>query len=298
MSRVFAATEKALGRTVVIKVLAPELAVTLSAARFKREIQLAARLQHPHIVPLLNAGQAAESLYFTMPLVEGESLRERMSRERPMPIESVARILEEVSSALEYAHSLGVVHRDIKPENVMFFHDQAVVLDFGIGKALTAATDANIRMSGARITQSGMSLGTPTYISPEQAAGDPSLDHRADIYSLGVVAYEMLTGHPPFTGRTPQAVFRAHAEQAPEPIANKRPDVPAPLARIVMKCLEKQPKDRPQDAGEIVRSLRGTPAAGLRAYAGPGPVSRIPIWVPWAIAGVATAAAIALALMR
>ncbi len=298
MSRVFAATEKALGRTVVIKVLSPELAATLSAERFKREIQLAARLQHPHIVPLLNAGQAAGSLYFTMPLIEGESLRERMSRERPMAFDNVARILEEVAGALEYAHAKGVVHRDIKPENVMFFHDQAVVLDFGIGKALTAATDDNIRTSGARITQSGMSLGTPIYISPEQASGDPNLDHRADIYSLGVVAYEMLTGHPPFAGRTPQAVFMAHLEQVPEPVTNRRPDVPDSIARIVMKCLEKQPKDRPHSAADIIGALRGTPTAGLRAFSEPAGPARIPIWVPWAIATVATVVAIVMALRR
>ena len=298
MSRVFAATEKALGRTVVIKVLSPERAATLSAERFKREIRLAAHLQHPHIVPLLHAGQAAGSLYFTMPFVEGESLRERMSRERPMSIENVARILEEVAGALEYAHGEGVVHRDIKPENVMFFHEQAVVLDFGIGKALSAATDESIRTSGARITQSGMSLGTPFYVSPEQGAGDPDLDHRADIYSLGIVAYEMLTGHPPFSGRTPHAVFMAHAEQIPDPIEKKRPDVPEPIARIVMKCLEKKPRDRPHSAGEIVAALRGTPAAGLRVFAKPAPFSRIPIWVPWTIAAVSTATAIAMALFH
>jgi serine/threonine-protein kinase len=294
MSRVFAATERALGRTVVIKVLSPELAVTLSAERFKREIQLAARLQHPHIVPLLNAGAAAESLYFTMPLVEGESLRDRMSRERPMAIDNVIRILAEVAGALEYAHGQGVVHRDMKPENVMFFHDSAVVLDFGIGKALTAASDDNIRASGARITQTGMSLGTPLYISPEQAAGDPELDHRADIYSLGVVAYEMITGHPPFSGRTPQVIFAAHAHEAPVPLTQYRRDAPSHLVKIVMKCLEKQPKNRPQSAAEIVRVLRGTPAAGTSAVN--GPLGRIPGWIPWALAGVATALALVYAL--
>jgi serine/threonine-protein kinase len=292
MSRVFAATERALKRNVVIKVLAPELAATLSAERFKREIQLAARLQHPHIVPLLSTGAAAESLYFTMPLVEGESLRDRMSRQRPMPFEDVSRVLVEVAGALEYAHGQGVVHRDIKPENVMFFHDSAVVLDFGIGKALTAATDDNIRSSGARITQSGMSLGTPIYISPEQAAGDPDLDYRADIYSLGVVAYEMICGHPPFSGRTPQLIFAAHAHETPVAIAQYRRDVPPHLARIVMKCLEKRPGDRPQTAAEIVRTLRGTPAAGMAAVRG----GRVPGWLPWALAGAATLLALFYAL--
>ena len=177
MSRVFAAHETALGRTVVLKVLSPELAETLSAERFKREITLAARLQHPHIVPLLATGQAGDSLFYTMPLIQGESLRERMSRERPMPIETATQVLQELASALAYAHDQGIVHRDIKPENVMFFHGSAVVLDFGIGKALTAATAAQEETKG-RITQRGMSLGTPTYISPGQAVGDPDLDHR------------------------------------------------------------------------------------------------------------------------
>jgi serine/threonine-protein kinase len=295
MSRVFAARELGLNRQVVIKVLSPELAATLSAERFKREIKLAARLQHPHIVPLLNTGQAGTSLYFTMPFVDGESLRERMSRERPMAIENVARILEEVAGALEYAHREGIVHRDIKPENVMFFQDHATVLDFGIGKAVTAATDDNMRSSGARITQSGMSLGTPIYVSPEQAAGDPDLDGRADIYSLGVVAYEMLTGHPPFSGRTPQAVFVAHAETPPPQISDKRANIPAPLAKLVMKCLEKDPAKRPQTAAEIVRVIRGTPAAGLSAITA---TQGIPAWVPWAVAAIATTVAIALALTR
>jgi len=159
MSRVFVATETALRRTVVIKVLAPELAATLSAERFKREIALAARLQHPHIVPLLSAGQAGEHLYYTMPFVDGESLRERMQRERPMAVGDVTRIVREVAGALAYAHEEGVVHRDIKPENVMFFHGQVVVLDFGIGKALMGATTSETEM--LRITQAGMSLGTP-----------------------------------------------------------------------------------------------------------------------------------------
>ena len=290
MSRVFAATETALGRTVVLKVLSPELAATLSAERFKREIGLAARLQHPHIIPLLSTGSAADSLYYTMPLVDGESLRERMARERPMPIEAVTQILVEVASALAYAHEQGVVHRDIKPENVMFFHGSAVVLDFGIGKALTAATHA-AEESGSRITQRGMSLGTPTYISPEQAVGDPELDHRADIYSLGVMAYEMLSGHPPFAGRSAQMVMAAHANQTPEPISKKRGDAPPLLSQIVMKCLAKAPAARPQNAGEIVSALKDPRNSGATSARGSF-FARLPVWLPWAIAALATAAAV------
>ena len=296
MSRVFAARETALGRTVVIKVLSPELVAGMSAERFRREIALAARLQHPNIVPLLTSGQAASSVYYTMPLVDGDSLRERMSRERPMSVENVARILEEVASALDYAHALGIVHRDIKPENVMFFHDKAVVLDFGIGKAISVASVDGDDPAAARITRSGTTLGTPTYIPPEQAAGDPNLDHRADIYSLGVVAYEMLTGHPPFAGRNAAAVMAAHAHQPPEPISARRPGVPAPLARIVMQCLEKSPDRRPQRAAEIVQTLRGGPAAA--AAGDRGGISAIPAWVPWAIAAVATVVAVFMAVRR
>ena len=294
MSRVFLANENALGRKVVIKVLAPELAATLSVERFKREIVLAARLQHPHIVPLLHAGQAAGSLYYTMPWVDGESLRDRMSRERQMRIADVSRILEAVASALGYAHEEGVVHRDMKPENVLFFHGQAVVLDFGIAKALSAA--ATPGDAAGRITQRGMSLGTPTYIAPEQAAGDPDLDHRADIYALGVVTYEMLCGHPPFSGRSPQQVMQAHTNQKPEHIGARRHDTPAELAAVVMRCLEKLPADRPASAMEIAQKAESRPTASTRVMLPGGSALRIPAWVPWAIAALTTLVAIALAV--
>jgi serine/threonine-protein kinase len=294
MSRVFLATERALNRRVVLKVLDPELAATLSAERFKREISLAARLQHPHIVPLLHAGAVDGKLFYTMPFVEGESLRELMVRERPLSVERVTQILVEVAWALDYAHAQGVVHRDIKPENVMLFHGQAVVLDFGIAKAVS---DATSQEGGAapRLTLQGTSLGTPTYIAPEQAAGDPSLDHRADIYSVGAVAYEMLSGHPPFSGKSPQAVMIAHASEAPEPIGRRRPDTPVPLARLVMNCLEKVPGQRPQRAAEIARALRpATPVSGgVR-----GLLERAPWWLPWMTALVATGAALAMAVRR
>jgi serine/threonine-protein kinase len=288
MSRVFVARELALGRQVVIKVLAPELAATLSAERFKREISLAARLQHPNIVPLLSAGQAGTSLYYTMPLVDGESLRERIERERPMSFTSICRILEDVAGALAYAHDEGIVHRDIKPENVMFFHGRAVVLDFGIGKAVTAAQRDE---SDTRITLAGTSLGTPAYIAPEQGAGDPGLDHRADIYALGVVGYEMITGHPPFRGRTPQAIMAAHASESAAPLTSKRAGVPSELARIIHRCLEKDPAQRPQRADEIVGAL-------ARRESTSHPATRrvqIPTWVPWAVAAISTTVALVLA---
>ena len=293
MSRVFVATEDALRRRVVIKVLAPELAATLSAERFKREIALAARLQHPHIVPLLSSGLAGSHLYYTMPFVDGASLRERITRERPMAFDEIVRILEEVARALAYAHEEAVVHRDIKPENVMFFHGQAVVLDFGIGKALISASTSETEL--LRITQVGMSLGTPTYVAPEQGAGDPALDHRADLYALGVVAYEMLTGRPPFAGTSPKQVIEAHARQTPKPLSERRPDVPKPLADIVMRMLAKLPDDRPASGDEIVAALSVNMSP---RHSGGGPVvetlANAPVWVPWAIAGVMTVVALVL----
>ena len=298
MSRVFVATENALRRRVVIKVLAPELAASLSAERFKREISLAARLQHPHIVPLLSAGQAGLHLYYTMPFVEGESLRQRMVRERPMMFDDISTIIEQVAGALGYAHAEGIVHRDIKPENVMFFHGQAVVLDFGIGKALISASTTETEAEIMHITQAGISLGTPTYVAPEQAAGDPALDHRADLYALGVVSYEMITGHPPFAGRSAPAVIQAHANQLPEPLTSRRPDVPKPLAAIVMRTLEKRPSDRPATGEEIVKALAAPTAT---RHSGGGPVieslANAPWWLPWAIAGLTTIVAMALAVL-
>lgn len=296
MSRVFVATERALQRHVVIKVLSPELAKSLSAERFKREIAWAARLQHPLIVPLLSAGVAGTHLYYTMPMVDGESLRERMNRERPVPIADTCRILEDVASALAYAHEEGVVHRDIKPENIMFFHGRAVVLDFGIGKALMDA--ATGETEALRITAAGMSLGTPMYVAPEQARADPTLDHRADLYALGVVAYEMLTGHPPFTGRTAVAVLDAHANRIPEPIELRRPEVPRHVAALVMKCLAKDPAKRPQSGNEIARvlspntSLVEHPTTGTAAF-----LDGLPPWLPWALTGASILAAITFAIL-
>ncbi len=300
MSRVFVARENALKRHVVVKVLSPELAATLSAERFKREIQLAARLQHPHIVPLLTAGQAGPHLYYTMPLVEGESLRERMQRERPMTIADITRIVIEIARSLAYAHREGIAHRDIKPENVMFFHGQAVVLDFGIGKALQRAAEEGAERAtqenAIRITLPGTSLGTPTYVAPEQASGDPDLDHRADLYALGVVAYEMLTGHPPFAARSPQAVMDMHRKATPEPIGPRRPDAPAHLVQVVMRCLEKRPADRPQ-TGDAIADALDPEARARRSGAFARFIARTPPWLPWAIAGASTIAALALAAL-
>jgi hypothetical protein len=249
MSRVYVAEELALGRRVVLKVLAPDLAHVLSAERFEREIRVAARLQHPHIVPLLTAGRAGDTLYYTMPLVEGESLRSRIDQQRELPVAEAARLFREVADALAYAHEQGVVHRDIKPDNVLLSHRHAMVTDFGVARAVSEA------VGGGKLTHTGMAVGTPAYMAPEQAAADPSVDHRADIYALGLVAYEMLAGHPPFNGTTPQALVAAHMTQAPPPLAGARPSVPVDLAAVVHRCLEKRPADRYEDAAELAAAL-------------------------------------------
>lgn len=256
MSRVYVAEETAFGRRVVVKVLGSELTEGISVKRFQREIHLAAGLQHPHIVPLLSAGDAGGFLYYTMPFVEGESLRVRLRREGELPIEHVVRILRDVASALAYAHRHDVVHRDIKPENILLSEGGAVVADFGIAKALTAARpDRRAEPTTTTITQRGMALGTPLYMAPEQAAGDPGSDHRADLYALGAVAYEMLAGRPPFERASAQALMSAHTTEQPEPIEKHRPSTPPGLAALVMRCLEKRPADRPHGAAEVLRSL-------------------------------------------
>jgi serine/threonine protein kinase/tetratricopeptide (TPR) repeat protein len=268
MSRVFVAMETALGRKVVIKVFPPELAAALSIDRFRREIQLAASLQHPHIVPLLSAGQAGDLLYYSMPLVEGESLRARLAREGELPVPEAIRVLRDVVDALSYAHRHGVIHRDIKPDNVLLSgyppRDQgaagayhALVTDFGVAKALD---EAALQSS---LTATGLVLGTPAYMAPEQAAADPHTDQRADIYAVGVLGYEILAGRPPFTGPSPQAVIAAQLTQAPAPLAESRPSVPPALAAVVMRCLEKRPADRWQSATELLHALEAlsTPAA-------------------------------------
>ena len=257
MSRVFVAEEHALERKVVVKVLPPEMAAGVSIERFKREIMLAARLQHPHIVPVLAAGGSAGLPYFTMPFVEGESLRARLDRQGELPVNDAIRMLREIASALAYAHERGIVHRDIKPDNVLLSGGAAMVTDFGVAKAVSASTTTSEGM-----TSLGVALGTPAYMSPEQASADPSIDHRADIYSFGALAYEMLTGHPLFTGRSPQALLAAHATETPEPLTRRRASVNPALATLVMKCLEKRPADRPQSASEIVRALDDIAASG------------------------------------
>jgi serine/threonine-protein kinase len=295
MSRVFLATENRLSRKVVVKVLSPELARSVSAERFEREIQLAAQLQQANIVPLLATGDTDGLPFFTMPFVEGESLRAKMAAHHTFTINECVSILRDVARALSYAHEAGVVHRDIKPDNVLLSHGAAVVTDFGIAKALS---EARRDTAASSLTQTGTSLGSPTYMAPEQIAGDPNVDHRADIYAFGCMGYELLAGEPPFTAETPQRVLAAHLSQKPQPIASKRSDVPRSLAAIIMRCLEKDPNDRPQSAAEILSSLESVSSSdsisvGLSQSVGITPTVRRIIAAAVAVVLLAVAAAAA-----
>jgi eukaryotic-like serine/threonine-protein kinase len=266
MSRLFMATDLALNRKVVIKILPPELTSEMMATRFKREAEVTAHLQHPHILPIITAGLKDGLLYYVMPFISGESLRERLKREHQLPIADAVGILCEVASALAYAHKYGVIHRDIKPENVLLQDGQAVLADFGISAAL-AGPD---HVTGERLTRTGMSIGTVGYMSPEQSLGGSDVDTRADIYSLGVVAYEMLAGTPPFAGTSTQAILAAHLTKPPPRIDRLREDVPIPISRAIEKALQKDPANRFQTASEF-GSACATQTAKRSA------ISRIPV---------------------
>ncbi|MES2304341.1 MAG: protein kinase [Gemmatimonadota bacterium] len=270
MSHVYVAEEEGLGRKVVIKLLPPGASEAVQADRFQREIQVAASLQHPHIVPLLAAGQIGDLLWYSMPFVDGESLADRISRDGTIPATEALRIMSEVADALAAAHARGIVHRDIKPANILLAGRHALVADFGVAKALEAGHKSDTNPGAASLTTVGMTLGTPAYMAPEQAAADPNVDHRADIYALGIVAYEMLTGRLPFSGSTPQALLAAHVTTAPMPIASLRPDLPGPLAALIMRCLAKAPGDRWASAGELVTAIDGlaTPSGGMAGLDG------------------------------
>jgi serine/threonine-protein kinase len=259
MATVYLADDVRHRRKVAIKVLRPELAASLGPERFLREIEVAAQLTHPHILPLHDSGAVDGFLFYVMPYIDGESLRARLDRVGELPITEAVRILREVADALSHAHSMGVVHRDIKPDNVMLSGRHALVMDFGVAKAVSEATGKN------SLTTAGVALGTPTYMAPEQAAADPHLDHRVDIYALGAMGYELLAGRPPFTGRTPQEVLGMHVTQAPDPVDRYRPGTPPALVEIIMRCLAKRPSDRWQSADELVERLEplATPSGGI-----------------------------------
>jgi len=291
MATVYLAHDLRHERDVAIKVLHPDLAAALGAERFLAEIKTTAKLQHPHILPLLESGEAGGLLYYVMPYVAGESLRARLERETQLAVDDAVRLAREVASALDYAHRHGVVHRDIKPENILIHEDQALVADFGIALAVSAA-------GGARMTQTGLSLGTPAYMAPEQAMGERAIDGRADIYALGAVLYEMLVGEAPFTGPTVQAIVARVMTESPRPVTGQRKSVPANVNAAVLRSLEKLPADRFHSAAEFATALTTASFAGgtshdvVQETRKPFSLAARRSLVPWAIAGLATAAAL------
>ena len=287
MATVYLARDLKHEREVALKVLREDLSASIGAARFLREIKIAAQLQHPHILPLLDSGEAGARLFFVMPYVKGESLRERLAREGELPIHEAVRLLIEIVDALMAAHAHGVVHRDIKPDNVMLSGRHALVTDFGVAKAVTEAT------GGSGLTTLGVAVGTPTYMSPEQAVADPHVDHRSDFYSVGAMAYEMLTGQPPFTGATPQQVLAAHVTATPEPVRKHRAAIPAALEATVMRCLEKRPADRFQSAADLLAALEpfATPSTEMTP-AEVKPLATRSARPKWAIAAAAAIVAL------
>ena len=249
MSRVFVAHEHALGRAVVVKVLKPELGAGVNRERFRREIMLVAQLQHPHIVPVLSAGEHGDLIWYTMPFVEGVSLRDSLIHVGKFSARTVWRVLHDVLDALSYAHRRGVIHRDIKPGNILHHGSHSLVTDFGVAKALSAS------MPHSGTTSVGIAIGTPAYMAPEQLAADPTADHRMDLYAVGLLAYELLTGTQPFSGSSPQATMAAQLTRMPEPLEEACPGVPPQLAALVMRLLAKHPDDRPATAAAALGEL-------------------------------------------
>ena len=258
MATVYLARDLRNESQVALKVLRPELAASLGPERFLREIKLAAQLQHPHILPLHDSGEAAGVLYYVMPYVQGESLRTRLARQGELPVHDAVKILVEVTDALAYAHANGVVHRDIKPDNILLSGRHALVMDFGVAKAVSEATGRQ------QLTTAGVAIGTPTYMAPEQATADPGMDHRVDLYAVGVMGYELIAGRPPFAGRTSQETLAAHITQAPPPLCAQRPACPPALEAVLLRCLEKRPSDLWQSADELLAQLEplATPSGG------------------------------------
>ena len=285
MATVYLARDVAHDRDVAVKVLTSDVSIVLGAERFRREIEVTTALDHPHILPILDSGQAGNSLYYVMPYVDGESLRARLDRERSLSLEDSIRITTEIGDALEYAHKHGIVHRDIKPENILMDGDRAVLADFGIAHAMAAVGEQ-------RLTQTGISLGTPTYMSPEQASAERAIDGRSDVYSLACVAYEMIGGQPPFTGPTAQAVIARHMLENVPSLTIIRSTVPPQIEAILVKALSKVPADRYQSSGEFTSALLHpeTQVLPKRSPTGQMAGKSSPRWRRYAIAAVAVLA--------
>src|SRR5665213_893667 len=254
MATVYLARDAKHQRPVALKVLQPDLAASLGPERFRREIATAAQLQHPHILGVHDSGETADGqLWFTMPYIEGESLRDRLRRERQLPIEDVVRITREIAGALDYAHDAGVLHRDIKPENILLTkRGDALLADFGIARALASGADG---ASGNSLTMTGLAVGTPQYMSPEQAAGEHGLDARSDVFALGAVCYEMLAGEPPFTGPSQQAIIAKMLSTDAPSVRVLRPGVPPEMDSVLARALWRVPADRWPSAGEFARAM-------------------------------------------
>ena len=289
MAVVYLARDTKHDRLVAVKVLNPELGAMLGAERFLAEIRTTATLQHPNLLPLFDSGEAGGLLYYVMPFLEGESLRARLEREGQLPLEDAVRIAVGIANALSYAHAHGVIHRDLKPENVLLQHGQPVVLDFGVALALRNAAEG-------RRTQTGISVGTPQYMSPEQAAGEKIIDARADIYALGALTYEMLAGEAPHTGPSAQAIITKVMAGEVRPVTSSRPSVPAYVASAVQRALARVPADRFSTAAEFARAIENPTSSAELATPLPLAVSRRRPILPWAVAAVAAAAAFTIAL--
>src|SRR5512141_1822695 len=272
MATVYLAEDLRHERQVAIKVLRPELAAVIGAERFVREIKTIAALQHPHILGLIDSGEVNGTAYYVMPYVEGESLRDRLTREQQLPVADAVRLATEVADALDYAHRHGVIHRDIKPENILLHDGHALVADFGIALAVSSAGVSS------RMTETGMSLGTPTYMSPEQAMGEREITARSDIYALGCVAYEMLTGEPPFTGGTAQAIVAKVMTEKPAPPSRSRDTIPESVDDAVLTALAKLPADRWPTAAAFIAALEGS-AKGRTVV-----TRRVPVRSRWSVA--------------
>jgi serine/threonine-protein kinase len=249
MATVYLAEDLVGGGPVAVKVLRPELASSVGGSRFHREIEIASRLRHPHILPLLGSGQSGEFLYYSMPYVAGDSLQALLERQGRLPLAQVLAVAGDIAGALDYAHAHNVVHRDIKPANVLLEGDKAVVCDFGVARAIVRATTD-------QSSSSGLVFGTAAYMSPEQATGMGEVDARSDIYALGCVIYEMLTGEPAFSGPTPQAIIARHLHEPPRPIRTVRPEITREMEAVVLAALAKEPNSRPASACNLIDALR------------------------------------------
>src|SRR5262245_2715062 len=286
MATVYLAADLRHDRHVALKVLRPDLAAVIGASRFLAEIKTTANLQHPHILPLHDSGEVDGTVFYVMPFIEGETLRDRLLREKQLPVEEAIRIAIEVAGALEYAHQHKVIHRDIKPENILLQGSHALVADFGIALA------ASKTEGGSRMTETGMSLGTPHYMSPEQAMGEREITAKSDVYALGCVLYEMLTGEPPFGGPTAQAIVARVMTEEPRSLTLQRRTIPRHVEAAVLTALAKLPADRFSTAAEFAAALRNT-GYTTTATTRSGPVTlarppkRIGTLVPWALFAVA-----------